>query len=223
VTAPIQDILDFVDERGIQEILHFTTNRGLIGILAAGKLLSRDQLREEELLTEIAMLNAPDRSRDADWTGYVNMSITSANYSFMESSKGWHPDEDIWWAILAFEPAIVADEGVHFTTSNNAYPTTQRAPGVGGLKALYRDGFVWGKFGSKAWRTSFMDPAQPTHNQAEVLYPKAVGLAHLLTIYVAEDEHIDAVAGWISAFARSVGPDLSAVHIVCDPALFPSR
>lgn len=214
------DIRDYAEQRGVQEVLHFTTNKGLIGILAYGRLLSRDQLREEELLTEIAVYNAPNRDRDAAWTGYVNLSITTANSAFMKSSKGWHPEETIWWAILSFGVEILAHEGVHFTTSNNAYPTTKRNAGLAGVEAIYADAVTWGMYGSVARRTASTPLAKPTHEQAEALYPHSVDLAYLRTVYVAVEEHIDSVAGWIAAFAVQDKLDLTPVQIVCAPELF---
>jgi hypothetical protein len=213
-------IVNWATGRGETEILHFTTNKGLIGILAYGSLLSRDQLREEELLTEIAVYNAPNRCRDADWTGWVNLSITTANSSFMRSSMNWHPEETIWWAILAFDPEILGHDGVHFATSNNAYPSTQRGAGLVGIKATYADAVPWGMYGSVARRNASTPTSNPTHEQAEVLYPRSIDLAYLRTIYVAEDRHIDDVAGWIAAFAVTDRVDLTAVDIRCAPELF---
>lgn len=212
-------VLDYARARGIEEVLHFTTNRGLIGMLALGKLLSHDQLREEELLTEIAFPNSPNRNRDAAWTDYVNMSITAVNSRFMTSSRGWHSEDAIWWAILAFNPNIVAHEGVYFATSNNAYESTNRAAGVEGLKALYADSVRWGQYKTNAFRSPGMSLAEPTENQAEVLYPNALDLMHLRTIYVADEENIDDVAGFIAALR----PELHTVAIVCTPSQFVTR
>lgn len=195
-----QDIAEFVNQRGITEVLHFTTNHGLIGVVASGAVLSRDDLKAEALLSDVHLLNCTVR-RDEDWTGYVNLSIAAVNKDFLVSSKGWHPPRDgVWWAVLSFSPDLLSDPGVVFATTNNVYHSVvRRAEGLAGLEALYADAVPWGYYGKVAYRSVTMPPDRPTHVQAEVLYPGRVPLQHLKAIYVPEEERLDDVAGLLTA------------------------
>lgn len=192
---------EFVAERGITEVLHFTTNHGLVGIFAADALLSRDQLNAEDLLDSVRLLNCAVR-RDAAWTGYVNLSISAVNKEFLDSSRDWHPPRNgVWWAVLAFSPLILSDDGVVFTTTNNVYhQVVKRGVGLNGLAALYAPAVPWGYYGSIARRGPRTPSHQPTHIQAEVLYPGRVSLNELRAIYVPEGDHIDDVRGLMTSF-----------------------
>jgi len=206
--------------RGITEILHFTTSRGLLGILADDAVHSRDHLNEAKYLEHIKVLNSPDRSRDADWTDYVNLSITAVNDRMLGSSQGWHTEDDVWWAVLAFDIEILGHPDVQFTTTNNAYANTKRAPGLTGFQALFAPTVPWGIHGSVARRSAGWPDNRPTEVQAEVLYPQSVSLEYLRAIYVSEEENIDKVTGWIATLANSAKVDLSAVTVLCKPEVF---
>jgi hypothetical protein len=216
----MNDVVDYAQKRGIEEILHFTTNRGLIGILAQNKVYSRDSLNEDDYLENIKVLNAPSRARDAAWTGYVNLSITVVNLRMLGSSRKWHPEEEIWWVVLAFDAEILGHDEVQFTTTNNVYPPVKRGPGVDGLHALFAPRVPWGIYGDVITRAADKASNLTTDSQAEVLYPDAVGLSHLRAIYVEKPEHIDEVAGWLAAFQYASKVDLSGVAVTCKPEVF---
>lgn len=195
---------DFVADRNISEVLHFTTNHGLVGILAAGALLSRDELNAEDLLGSVKLLNCANR-KDPAWTGHVNLSISAVNKDFLGSSKGWHkPQDGVWWTVLSFSPKILSDPEVVFTTTNNTYhDTVKRGKGLKGLSALYGSQVPWGYYNAIAYRTRSTPSSLPTHNQAEVLYPGRVSLKDLQAIYVPEDDHIDDVRGLMASIPGS--------------------
>ena len=69
-------IESIIAERNITEVQHFTTNNGIAGILAARALKARDLLTSNEYLEHLTLLNCPDRSRDVDWHGYANLSLS---------------------------------------------------------------------------------------------------------------------------------------------------
>ena len=89
-------IQDIIESRGIERIVHFTTNLGALGVLATRSLKARARLRDDELLANVAKLNAKDRSRDAKWHDFVNLSITNINTSFFGASTWEHRDKDYW-------------------------------------------------------------------------------------------------------------------------------
>src|SRR3954469_23794344 len=102
-------ISEEVKRRGISEVLHFTTNRGLVGILATEKLLSRRRLKEEDYLQFILHNNAlvrqeelPHFDKSQDWLDFVNLSISEINSSYFGFSGNWAHNQDLWWCILAF-------------------------------------------------------------------------------------------------------------------------
>lgn len=209
-------IVAFAKTRGITEILHFTTNKGLIGVLASGAVLSRDLLDADAYLEHIYTPNCTDRLKDAGWTGCVNLSISRVNGSMLGYSRGWHPvGEELWWAVLAFDPVILGAPGVWFTTTNNTYPVVGRAVGEAGLAALFAPRVPWGKYGSIKSRRRDDEPYWTTCPQAEVLYPQKVSTGHLTKIYVHEAEHVDAVAGLLEAV-----PGAPRVPVVHNPEVF---
>lgn len=207
-------------ERGITELLHFTTSRGLIGILAAGKVYSRDDLNSDQYLENVKVLNSPDRERDADWTAWVNLSVSRVNTRFMGSSKSWHAEDSIWWACLSFDVEILDHPDVWFCTGNNAYPVTQRAQDLEGFDALFAEAVPWGMHGSIARRKAHTPTHHTTDPQAEVLYPRALDLAFLRGIYVPDPELTDAAAGIVAAIDGSSPIELSAIPVSVRPDIF---
>lgn len=206
--------------RGITEIVHFTTSRGLIGILAAKKLLSRSDLTEDDYLENIRYYNSGSRDRDIDWIGHVSMSLTVVNAPMFAASMKWHPADEIWWAVLAFDIQILDHDGVVFCTTNNVYPSVIRTEGSEGLEAMFAETIVWGHFETRIRRSAGMADNLATHNQAELLYPSAVDLLYLTAIYVREEEQIPVIRGLLAAVGRGPGADLSAVRVEHKPSVF---
>ena len=206
-------IPEIVEGRKISEILHFTTNGGLVGILASRAVRTRRDLPNDKYVEYVYKPNAMVR-RDEAWLGYVNLSISRINVSFHNvSSKKWHKNADLWWCILSFDPALLADQDVWFTTTNNMYSGVKRRPGVEGLESM---------FGSPIhqWLNNYVPrPADlpdrfPTDMQAEVLYPNALSTDYLRTIYVASEEHYDTAYGQ----CRSLGYE--DVTVKLEPSAF---
>ncbi len=193
--------------RGINEILHFTTNKGLVGILAKGELLSRRRIPEDEYLQHILMCNSairPENSADfdksKDWLDYVNLSISEVNSRFFRVSNGWHSASEIWWVILSFDTCIMDHEGVEFATTNNGYDLCERAPGGDGFGALFVP-TVGRK--SPGWTASRRgrESRLPTCEQAEVLYPSSLSVRFLRKVYVEAESRADLVRGWLRTFS----------------------
>jgi hypothetical protein len=210
-------IQDIIQERGISEVLHFTTNNGIVGIFAAGALLSRDDLNEEDHLGNVRLLNCAIR-RDSEWTRYVNLSISAVNSDLLGiSSNNWHQTrEGLWWAVLSFSPDVLLDDGVVFTTTNNVYHSTvRRDTGPAGLEALFAQDVPWGYYGSVKRRSSSTPANQPTDLQAEVLYPGGLDLSRLQAIYVPHEDHIDDIEGFIAAI-----PNAPSVPVQVKPEVF---
>lgn len=205
-----------IHQRGIEEVLHFTTSNGMLGILSTAKLLAHSLLPEEKLLSHIMQMNCKDRSRDTEWHSYINLSISRLNGSFFDISQGWHRSEDIFWCVLSFSPEIMSHEGVLFSTTNNAYPKTERAPDGAGLDALFAPSIR--QFPTK-WvtRNKALAESHTTCHQAEVLYPKELSLDSLRKIYVQTVEHQDEV----SALIALLRPELQlGIQVIVAPQLF---
>ncbi len=190
-----------LQNRGINELLHFTTQRGAVGTIATGSLLSRYMLPEDSYLQHILHLNAADRpeasayfDKSNNWLNFVNLSISEINKRYFDvSSKKWHINANVWWCILAFDPIIATHEGVYFTTTNNSYEFCKRESGLVGFNDLFTP-VIDRKIGWKALRA--LRPAHlATCEQAEVLYPEQIPLKYLRSIYVRTEEHHDLVKG----------------------------
>lgn len=181
-----------IEQRGIVEVVHFTTNEGLVGILASCALKSRKRLPQEKYLEFVYSPNCAVRY-DVAWLDYVNLSITRINaYLWDISSNKWHRNRDIWWCVLAFDPAILLHDGVLFATTNNKYDCCKREKGLKGFEALFAPRVQ--QFPDK-WpqRWSGLPANRTTCPDAEVLYPGEVEVQHLKRIYVATQEHLDIV------------------------------
>jgi hypothetical protein len=209
-----------IDERSITEVLHFTTHRGLVGTLASRALKSRHRLPKDQYLQHILHVNAavrPEASaffdKSDNWLDYVNLSISEINRRYFEFSEKWHADGDVWWAILAFDAAVITHENVVFATTNNAYDLCQRARGVEGFEALFAP--VVGRK-TPSWRAlrGIRSAELATCEQAEVLYPGSVSTDYLRRVYVREEEYQDQVAGWLEEFG------LAGVEVVWSPLKF---
>ncbi|WP_313053724.1 DarT ssDNA thymidine ADP-ribosyltransferase family protein [Pseudomonas lopnurensis] len=195
-----------LSNRNITECLHFTTNRGIIGILSSGALLSRYRLPLETRLHYLAYVNSVCRPEESDyfdktenWLDYVNLSFTEINSRFFKVSQRWHQGADVWWGILSFDAAIAEHPGVYFTTTNNGYDLCRRGAGYDGLKAMFQS-----PIGRKApsWYAHRLNrvPSMPTCEQAELLYPGQVAVEYLRKVYVKDDYSHDQAYGWLREF-----------------------
>lgn len=217
IAATDPAVLDVVRRRGIQDVLHFTTNHGLVGVGSVGTVLSRDRLLEEHYLDHVAELNCADRLKDADWTDYISMSLTTVNDHMLGTSRRWHSDNpDLWWTVLRFSPEVLAHEDVHFVTTNNTYTSSlRRGTGADALEALFAPAVEWGHYGSVRHRKPSTPDNQPTDPQAEVLYPHQLSLVHLTGIYVPQEDLIDEVMTWQAFF-----PPFQSVPVEYRPEVF---
>lgn len=208
---------EIANERGITELLHFTTSNGFVGIIATGGLLSHSELPQESRLAHILQVNCKDRSRDADWHGYVNLSISRINGTFFSiSSNRWHAAKDVYWCILSFSPRIMDHPGVLFSTTNNAYELTARAPGGDGLEALFAPKIR--QFPTKwVYRSRETPVHHTTCHQAEVLYPKEVRLDYLQRVYFPTEDIADEAAAQLGFCAPSLK---DRVELVVNPEKF---
>jgi hypothetical protein len=192
---------DALAQRNVTEILHFTTSNGFIGTMTTGSLLSHARLPSENKLAHILQINCNDRSRDADWHGYVNLSVSRINGSFFSIARDrWHAAKDIYWCILSFDASIAEHPGVVFSTTNNAYPYTVRAPGIDGLESLFAPK-VRQFAGKWVFRSKEMPSNQTTCHQAELLYPEAVSLDYLRKVYFPSGDIADEASAQLGVCA----------------------
>lgn len=199
-------VADVIAQRNIEEILHFTTNKGVLGILDSRSLKSRERLLADQRLEYILQPNAADRSKDAAWLDYVNLSISRINSNFFSVSSGnWHKDKNLWWCILSFVPEILAHDGVFFTTTNNIYTGVRRDSGPAGLENMFAEQITqW--IGRVVRRDAAIADNWPTCVQAEVLYPAQVSTEYLQKIYVNDEQSADELAGQLSMLRHPIVP-----------------
>ena len=192
------EVVQAATERGVTSIVHFTRVRsGFVGILDRSAVKARRYLAQDLRLRHVYRENAPDRSRDLPWLGYVNLSVSAINVRMLRYSKRWHPRED--WAILEFKPRILRHRGVVFSTTNNAYSVAHRATGLQGFEQMFSQVVPWGRKGSVRTRSDH-EPHETTDPQAEVLYPFKLSLKHLHTVTVADDDAYEAIEAALSHF-----------------------
>lgn len=209
---PCPEVMEAAVRRNITSILHFTRIGGLKGILRTSSVKARRYLREDERVKYVYEDNAIDRSRDLPWHGYVSLSVTDINLSMFRSSKDWHPNDE--WVILEFGPAILADPGVVFCTTNNAYDNVRRCAGIKGFEQMFAPMVPWGHFGTVDNRQGQgRAHNQTTNPQAEILYPFELSLDHLHTITVADEDTYDAAKDIIHYFPHQA-------HVAIKPEAF---
>lgn len=206
-------IAQIVKQRGITEVLHFTTNRGLLGMLGSGRVLSRKRLPEDRYIEHVYSPNCANR-KDIRQLDYVNLSVSRINDWMFDTSEKWHQIDDLWWAVLSFDPQILTHQGVIFTTTNNIYPAVHRGAGPAGLDALF-DEVVLGRYSTAHTRFMGHQASWPTDRQAEVLYPEAVPLTYLRRIYVRDGDHVDTVEGMFAGL-----PSATPVPVIPAPEVF---
>lgn len=208
-----------IQQRKIEEVVHFTTNHGLVGTFFKKHLLSRKILPEDSYLEHVLHVNSamrPEASgcfdKSEDWLDYVNLSISEINANYFKFSQSWHNGQDIWWAILAFDPCIITHKGVYFATTNNAYEFCERRKGIDGYNNLFQPSIKR----KSGWSISRVNRANylPTCQQAEVLYPRQVSLEYLKTVYVRDGDHQDLVKSWLKQF------DIQNVNVIISEQKF---
>ncbi|MFJ6661662.1 DarT ssDNA thymidine ADP-ribosyltransferase family protein [Streptomyces sp. NPDC091377] len=208
-----EGISTLLQERKITEVVHFTTNRGLLGILVQRLCKARALLAKDEYLESIYHENTKWRREDPKYWSYVNLSISEPNHRFLRiSSEDWWANEDLFWAVLSFDPVIMTHPGVLFAPGNMGYEGITPVEGLPGAEALFADRVPKGfKKTMPRWdRASHL----PTNPQAEVLYPQAVSTRHLQRIFVLTDED----AAKAEAIVSVSGHD--EVDIIVDPVTF---
>jgi hypothetical protein len=185
--------------RGVRELVHYTTKRGVHGTIASRALLSRARLDKEEYLEHIREPVWP--RKDPAWVDHISLSVTSINDELFRQSRSHFPQ--LWWAILSIDPAILDDDDVMFTTTNNIFPKVRRATGIRGFDAMFADQ-VYGKYSSVHTRAGLTN-CQTTDRAAEVLYPRRICIDHVQAVYVLDAEHKRTVLAWCEALDH---PDL---------------
>lgn len=212
--ADVAGIAAECTDRGITEVLHFTTSHGLLGVLTLRELRSRDLLTSDDYLEQIYRPNANSRYEAPSYWRYVNMSIGVVNERFFRISQRWHAsDEGLFWAILHFQPVLLAHPGVLFSPGNMGYAGMEPAQGYDGFTALFADGVPAG-FGQTMARRRDRAADLPTNPQAEVLYPDRLSTEYLFKVTVADDED----AASVEAVVRAI--DHPDVQVVVDPEMF---
>ncbi|MGK5637152.1 DarT ssDNA thymidine ADP-ribosyltransferase family protein [Streptomyces sp. URMC 126] len=203
-----------VEEREITEVVHFTTNRGLLGILVQRECKARALLARDEYLESIYHQNTKYRREDRRYLTYVNLSVSEPNHRFLRiSSEDWWAHEDLFWAVLSFDPVIMTHPGVLFAPGNMGYSGITPAAGRAGAEALFAEHVPQG-FGKTMRRRRDRAPHLPTNPQAEVLYPRTVPTRYLRRVYTLTHED----AAKAEAIVSASGHD--EVDIIVDPVTF---
>lgn len=150
-------------DRGVTEIRHYTSERGVMGSIMRGRLLSRDRVEDDADLAFI--FEGVWERRDPDWTDHISLSVSRINIDLYQRSRRHFPD--YWWAVMAFDVEVLDDSSVVFTTTNNVYDEVcRRAPGLDGFEDMFAERVPWGYRGSVKLRparcpTTCRPTAQP--------------------------------------------------------------
>ena len=193
-------VAEAVAGRGVTELLHYTTQKGVLGTIASGAILSRAQLDGEEYLAHIREAVWP--RKDPAWIDHISLSMTSINYELFLQSRSHYPE--LWWAVFSVSSAILEGSDAVFTTTNNIFPSVRRGRGLAGFEAMFAEEVV-GKYGAIHTRAGLADN-QPSDRAAEVLYPVRIAMDAIQGVYVIEPDHRNMILAWCDAHDR---PELS--------------
>jgi len=184
-------------ERGIGAVLHYTSERGVMGSIMKGALLSRERVEADP---DVAFIFEGIWARkDHGWVDYISLSLSRVNVDLFQRSRNHFPD--FWWSVMSFDVAILDHDGVWFTTTNNVYEhCCKRGEGPEGFELMFSSPVEWGWYGSKKVRSAEHPNAWPTDRSAEVLYPGRIPLEFLQTVYVPGHQHRRLVHAWCEAF-----------------------
>lgn len=209
------NVKEVIQARGITEVVHFTTHRGLLGALHSGFVKSRQRLPHEVELGYIYKPNATYR-KDKAWLDYVNLSISGINTEFFGACCRWHRASDLWWCVMSFDPILLTHPGVHFCTTNNMYTGVLRGTGRQALERLFCPTIVrWN--GNIVRRPPDLPDNLTTCEQAEVLYPRQLGIEHLRRVYVETGEDQDEVCAQLGLVGRD------QIEVIVNPDVFRMR
>lgn len=208
-----------IGRRSIKEIVHFTTNHGVVGMLDTKQLLSTKRLRSEQRLQHVAHMNSLTRAEEEEyfdksenWVDFISFSLSEINARYFKFSRSRSRNQDLFWALLAFDADIVTHDRVHFTTTNNSYEHCARGAGQAAFDAMFTPSI------RRKTNWSAQRHGRPDHlatcEQAEILYPGSVPIGYLRKIYVMSDEDHDRVAGWLQFYG------LPHVSVEIAPAKF---
>jgi hypothetical protein len=197
-------------ERGIERIVHYTSNRGVMGAVANGALLSREQVENDPGIAFI--YEGIWERKDHDWVDYISLSVSRINVDLFERSRKHFPD--FWWAVMSFDVEILDHHDVWFTTTNNVYEEVlDRRQGLDGFEALFQESVAWGYRGSRHHRWPGQDRAWPTDRAAEVLYPTRLPLEFLRTLHLPDRDACRLVKAWCEVYGRDPLPQVEDLAI----------
>lgn len=197
MSAATASVTDRAKDRGVDQIVHYTSNKGMMGLVSRGILLSRQRIADDPELAFIFHNIWPVKA--PRWIDHISLSVSRINLDLFQRASVNYPQ--FWWAVLSFSPDILDDTGVWFTTTNNAYEETcQRGKGPTGFEAVFAPTVPYGYFGSVARRDTSIQDRYPTHRAAEVLYPGQLDLEHLQAVHVLDAEHERLIGAWCDAY-----------------------
>jgi hypothetical protein len=173
-----------------------------MGAVMKWAVLSREQVENDP---DVAFIyEGVWERKDPEWVDYVSLSVSRINLDLYQRSRAHFPD--YWWAILSFDVAILDQEGVWFTTTNNIYPPCERGQGSAGFEAMFGSPIEWGYYGYRKVRRGDHLEHWPTDRAAEVLSPTRVSLDSLRKLYVPGEQHRRLVNAWSESFGKPSVP-----------------
>lgn len=196
--------------RGVTDVVHYTSEKGVMGAVMKGALLSRARVETDPDL-EFVYEGVWER-KDPEWIDHISLSVSRTNLDLFRRSRNNHPN--LWWAVMSFDPVIVGHDGVVFTTTNNIYDVCERGEGEAGFEEMFKRRVPWGHYGSVQVRPSGHPENWTTHGAAEALYPAELSLEYLQHIAVPGEPHRRLVRAWCEIYNRAIPP------VVVDPASF---
>lgn len=199
----MSDVAARARDRGVTDIKHYTSERGVMGSVMRGRVLSRERVEHDPELSFI--FEGVWERRDPGWTDHISLSVSRINVDLYQRSRSRFPD--YWWAVMAFGVDILEDPGVVFTTTNNVYDAVcRRAPGLGGFEDMFAERVPWGYLGSVKTRPASCPDHLPTDRAAEVLFPGEIALDRLEALYVPGRQHKRLVDAWCEVYAHAELP-----------------
>ena len=211
------DILQLARQRGIKRLCHFTR-------LSSLKQIVTDDCIRASANLPIDLVNDPLRADGHQ--AFVCCSITYPNVFLLNEFAKNNIDD---WCVLLLAPNLLKESGVRFCPVNAASKWGRMVQeGPAGFEALYQVKVV---SGSRLFRRTSRQPKSvPTDNQAEVLVPGSVPLAHIFEVVLPSSAAGLRAEAVVSEWPAAKSPPRLRVesrmfqrHSYWDAGLFPDQ
>jgi hypothetical protein len=168
------EIMEAIEDRGIEEIIHFTRIENIESIITNG-ILSRNKAKEKSI-----RIIASDTDRFDNFLDYISTSISFPNYKMFFTKREQEISE---WAVIKISPSILYEKDCKFFNDNAA---SNKSTQIEDINEIFEENIeIKGKIKE---RQPYINRNMPTNPQAEVLVKDEIEVGYIKSIIVHKEE-----------------------------------